>query len=76
MSSSVVTRGQSDNWSEIIDKPIAGVIQQLKAEGWKVIFLRPGDLSEIVLKRSSKNLTLIAQNNHVGTVHLFDTLNH
>ncbi|HYG76656.1 MAG TPA: hypothetical protein VEK08_16755 [Planctomycetota bacterium] len=65
-----------DHWAEIIDKPVSGVIQQLKAEGWKVVSLRPGDLSEIVLNRKSKNITLIAQNNCIGTVHVFDTVNH
>ena len=64
------------DWSDVVHRPLSSVVQRLKSQGWRVIALRPGELSEIVLRRQSIVITLIAQNNEVGSIHVFDTMNH
>jgi hypothetical protein len=63
-------------WSDVIYEPVCDVVQRFKAQGWRVVSLRPGELSEIVMRRKTMILTLVAQDNIVGTVHVFDTTNH
>ena len=64
------------DWSFIIDQPLGDVIPPLKAEGWRVISLRCGEHSEIVLRRRTHYLTVVARNSTVNTVHMFDTAKH
>lgn len=71
----VLQQKQTD-WSHMIDLPLGLVIPPLKAEGWRVISLRCGELSEIVLRRRTHYLTVVARNSMVNTVHMFDTANH
>ena len=52
-----------------------GWAKGLIAEGWRVISLRCGELSEIVLRRRTLYLTVVARNSIVNTVHMFDTAN-
>ena len=63
-------------WSDVVYQPLSSVVQRLKSQGWRVIALRPGESSEIVMRRQSIVITLIAQNNEIGSVHVFDTMNH